>query len=158
VSSRILRACVVLAAASACAKAPAPAAPSPEPGVIVTSQGQTQAPINRNRDVITKEEMQGASMGSQSVLDVVTALRPNFLTVRGLHTVPVKDANGNQVVDEESGKVHASIDGNRVVALDELRSIQASTVVEIRFLNPSAAMQKFGGAAREGPVILVKTM
>ena len=34
----------------------------------------------------------------------------------------------------------------------------ASTVVEIRFLNPAAAMQKFGGSALEGPVILVKTM
>lgn len=152
-SSRILRACVVLAAASACAKAPAPAAPSPEPGVIVTSQGQTQAPAaGRNRDVITKEEMQGASMGSQSVYDVVTSLRPSFLTVRGIHAAPTAG------VDGESGKVHASIDGNRIVALDELRGIQASTVVEIRFLNPAAAMQKFGGAAREGPVILVKTM
>jgi hypothetical protein len=30
-------------------------------------------------------------------------------------------------------------------------------VVEIRFLTPSQAMQRFGGAAREGPVILVKT-
>lgn len=121
--------------------------------MIVTSQGQTQAPAtNRNRDVITKEELQGASTGSQSVYDVVLALRPNFLTVRGLHAIPVAG------VDGESGKVHASIDGNKIVAVDELRGIQASTVAEIRFLNPAAAMQKFGGAAREGPVILVKTM
>ena len=91
-------------------------------------------------------------MGSQNVLEVVQALRPSFLSVRGTHNVA--SAGG----DAESGKVHASIDGNKVVALDELRGIQASTIKEIRYLNPSAAMQKFGGGAREGPVILITTM
>ncbi len=30
-------------------------------------------------------------------------------------------------------------------------------MIEVRFLNPAQAMQKFGTAARSGPVILVTT-
>lgn len=149
-SSRFLSACVVLAVTSACAKAPE-TAPSPAgaPSGTIITDGQVVAPATpRNRDVITREEISGASMGSENVLEVVKALRPSFLTVRGSHALG----------GSESGTVHASIDGNRVTSLDELRSIQASTIAEIRFLNPSAAMQKFGGSALEGPVILVKTM
>jgi hypothetical protein len=53
--------------------------------------------------------------------------------------------------------VHASIDGTKIVSIEELAGITVSTVSEIRFLNPAQAMQRFGGAAREGPVILVTT-
>ena len=63
-----------------------------------------------------------------------------------------------EVVDQESGKVHASIDGNKIVPVEELAGIRAGTVVEVRFLSPAAAMQRFGGTSRQGPVILVKTM
>ncbi|CAN5914450.1 hypothetical protein BH11GEM1_BH11GEM1_00030 [soil metagenome] len=150
VSSRVLRACVLLAVAGACAKPPetTPTPATSPSGTIITDGQVVAAPGPRNRDVITREEINGASMGSQNVLEVVKALRPTFLTVRGAHSLG----------DSQIGAVHASIDGNRVVSLDELRSLQASTIAEIRFLNPSAAMQKFGGSALEGPVILVKTM
>ena len=149
-SSRILSACVLLAVAGACAKAPE-TAPSPAgspSGTIITEGQVAAATTTRNRDVITREDITSASMGSQNVLEVVKALRPSFLTVRGSHSI-----GGSEV-----GTVHASVDGNRVTSLDELRTIQASTIAEIRFLNPAAAMQKFGGSALEGPVILVKTM
>ena len=46
----------------------------------------------------------------------------------------------------------------KVVSVDELGGILASTVKEIRFLSPAAAHLKFGATAREGPVILVITM
>lgn len=119
----------------------------------MTEDAQPVTPEGRRaRDVITKEEMTRANVGSQSVIEVVTTLRPAFLNVRGLHNVAA--AGG----DPEAGKVHASIDGNKLISLDELRSVVASTVREIRYLNPSAAMQRFGGDAREGPVILVTTM
>jgi len=149
VSSRILlSASVLLAVAGACAKAPetTPAPAASPSGTIITEGQVAAAATTRNRDVITREEISDASMGSQNVLEVVKALRPSFLTVRGSHS-------GSQ-----AGTVHASIDGNRVTSLDELRTLQASTIAEIRFLNPAAAMQKFGGSAMEGPVILVKTM
>ena len=52
----------------------------------------------------------------------------------------------------------SSIDGSRIGPLDDLAKIRASTIKEIRYLNPVAAHQRFGGAAREGPVILVVSM
>lgn len=154
-SAKLLSACVLVATATACATS-APPPPSAAPG----EQSQPGA-VNRNRDLITHEDLQAPSMVGLSVLDAVRSLRPQFLTVRGSNTAAAKDKNdpnGAQLVDQEAGKPHASIDGNKVVALEELASIRASTVKEIRFLNPSAAHQKFGGQAREGPVILVIIM
>ncbi|MEP6990709.1 MAG: hypothetical protein ABJA80_07265 [bacterium] len=152
-SSRLLTACVIVAACAACAKTPTPETAPSQSGAIITSDAQAQAaPERRNRDVITQQEMRDAQVGSQSVLDVVTSLRPTFLTVRGTHNVAAVGG------DPEAGKVHASIDGNKVVGLDELRGLLASNVKEIRFLNPSAAMQRFGSNSHEGPVILVTTM
>ena len=126
---------------------------------VAAGGGATQASApTRNRDVITREELIAPSVSNLTVLDAVRSLRPHFLTVRGQNTVPAKDSEGKQLVDQESGKVHASIDGNKIVPVEELTGLRAGTVVEVRFLNPAAAMQRFGGSARQGPVILVKTM
>jgi hypothetical protein len=148
---------LALLAGSACASAP-----KTEPVTGATATQQSAAPTNRNRDVITRDELNKPSVVNMTVLDAVKSLRPQFLTVRGQNTVPAKSGNdpinGTQLVDQESGKVHASIDGNKVVPLEELGGIRAGAVVEVRFLSPAAAMQKFGGAARNGPVILVTTM
>jgi hypothetical protein len=141
---------IVAAALTACATH-APASPD-------GSRATVSASATRNRDIITREELSVPSVSSLTVLDAVKSLRPQFLTVRGLNTVPAKDNNGTQLVDQESGKVHVSIDGNKLVPVEELSGIRAGAVVEIRFLNPQAAMQKFGGTARQGPVILVRTM
>jgi hypothetical protein len=54
--------------------------------------------------------------------------------------------------------VHVSIDNGRILPLDELANIHVNSVIDIQFLNVATAMQKFGGAAREGPVILVRTI
>jgi hypothetical protein len=127
--------------------------PPPASGTAaLDSNTATSAPARANRDVITQEELSVSSISGLTVLEAVRMLRPRFLTVRGLTTVP------GQIPDEEAGKVHVSIDGNKIVALEELSGIRAGTVAEIRYLNAPAAMQKFGATAREGPVILVKTM
>lgn len=101
-----------------------------------------------NPSLITVEELRDPSLAGQSVLEVVRKLRPNFLSSRG-----VQSRNNPQ-----SGQVHASINGVGVVSVEELRSMVLAGVVEIRLLSAAAAMQRFGGAAQEGPVILVITM
>jgi hypothetical protein len=152
-SSKLLSAFVIVTAVSACAKSPTPETAASPSAAIMTADAQPGTPeARRERDLITKEEMTRANVGSQSVLDVVTNLRPAYLNVRGMHNVAA--AGG----DPEAGKVHASIDGNKLIAIEELRGVLAATVKEIRFLNPSAAMQRFGGSAHEGPVILVTTL
>ena len=133
---------MLLVATSACAGSSA----TPTPGA--TTPAQTQAPATRDRNVISLEELSDPGIRAQSVLDVVRSLRPHFLTERGK----------NSQSDTEAGKVHASVNGGRILPLEELGNMHANEALEIRYLNPAAAMQKFGGAAREGPVILVRTM
>jgi hypothetical protein len=108
----------------------------------------TSSGVRRDPNVIMADELSNASLAGLSVFEVVRRLRPNYLSSRG-----VQSRN-----NPESGRVHASINGVGVVSIDELRTMVAAGVVEIRFLSPAAAMQRFGGAAQEGPVILVRTM
>jgi hypothetical protein len=144
---------LVLAACAACSSGGS--ATRSEPGA--SPEVATSVAGRRDRNVITRDELADPAMSGRNVLEVVRLLRPQFLTVRGTHTVQDTATARRGVVDQEAGKVHASIDGAKIVAVDELAGLNASTVVEIRFLTPSQAMQRFGGAARQGPVILVKT-
>lgn len=134
---RILFVCGLLATASACA------AKNPSPG---TSEG-----TRRNRDVITQDDLAvDASLRAQTVLEVIRSLRPQFLNDRGSNTMTAQG-------DPEAGLVHASVDNGRIVPISELSSMHANEMIEIRYLNSAQAMQKFGSAARQGPVILVTT-
>jgi hypothetical protein len=145
---------LVLAACAACSSGGS--GTRSEPGAspeVATSVASGR----RDRNVITRDELADPSMSGRNVLEVVRLLRPQFLTVRGTHTLQDTATARRGVVDQEAGKVHASVDGSKIVSVDELAGLNASTVVEIRFLTPSQAMQRFGGAARQGPVILVKT-
>lgn len=158
-TTKTLCAGMLLVAASACAKSAQPAQPTPD----AAPAAQASAP--RNRDIITREELQAPNVISMSVLDAVRSLRPRFLTVRGLNQMPATDpkiaATGidpHPLNDGESGKVHSSIDGAKVGPLNDLTGIRASTVKEIRYLDVAAAHQKFGSSSFEGPVILVVTM
>jgi hypothetical protein len=150
-SKTFLGTCVVLAACAACSSGGAGKGAEP------AASPQTLASPRRDRNVISREELADPSISGRNVLEVVRSLRPQFLTVRGTHTLQDTATARRGVVDQDAGKVHASIDGSKIVSVEELAGLNASTVVEIRFLTPSQAMQRFGGAAREGPVILVKT-
>lgn len=124
------------------------AARAPSSGAAGDAPATSQSPARRDPMVIAMDELSDPALRGQSVLEVVRVLRPNFLSNRGIQSR----------VNPEAGRVHASINGIGVVSLDELRTMHLAGVVEIRFLNAAAAMQKFGGAAQEGPVILVRTM
>jgi hypothetical protein len=137
-SFRIVSTCV-LVAAIACGNPP-----------VVSSgaaAGVEPAPApNRDRNLITQAELSDPSIRAQSVLSVIRTMRPHFLVERGK----------NSHSDDEAGKVHVSVDNGRIVPLSELENIHAGTVQEIRYLDIAAAMRQFGGAAREGPVILIR--
>lgn len=104
---------------------------------------------HHDHNVIGSDELSDPTVRSLTVLEAVRTVRPTYLTARG---------GSQSLLDPEAGKVHASIDGISIVSIDELKNILVTGVTEIRFLNEAAAMQRFGGAARQGPVILVKTM
>jgi hypothetical protein len=160
--TKSLCACVLLAAATACAShTPPPQAAGAD------ATGTTQTATARNRDFISHEELQAPNVVSLTVLEAVRSLRPRFLINRGTNTVPAVDPkvvagplgyDPNPLNDGEAGRVHCSIDGNKVGPLDELDRIRAISVKEIRYLDVAAAHQKFGSSSHEGPVILVTTM
>ncbi|MEO5815462.1 MAG: hypothetical protein ABIT20_09310 [Gemmatimonadaceae bacterium] len=106
----------------------------------------------RNRDLITQEDLAAdASLRAQTVLEVIRTLRPQFLNDRGNNTMTAQG-------DPEAGLVHASIDNGRVVPISELNGMHGNEITEIRYLNAAQALQKFGPASRQGPVILVITV
>jgi len=142
----------LLLGAVACASGGAAGAPTTAAGAAPASMAG-QRP---DRNVITADELSSPSMNSLSVYEAIRNLRPNFFSNRGNQANQY--AGQNVMVDTESGRVHASIDGHAIVSVDELKSMLLHGVIEIRLLSPAAAMQKFGGAAKEGPVILVRTM
>lgn len=118
-------------------------------GGTPASSSSVQTPTTRrDRDVITRAELADPGMSALSVYEAIQSLRPNFLSRRGTQGL----------LSNESGRVLASIDGAAVIALEELKRLLVNGVVEIRLLSPAAAMQKFGGSAKQGAVILVSTM
>ncbi len=142
-SMKILSLCVLIAATSACA------ARTPVPG----ASDEGRVATTRNRDLITQQDLDAdPTLRAQSVLDVVRTLRPQFLNDRGTNSMQAAGLS-----DPEAGKVHVSVDAGRVVPLSDLSTMHANEVIEIRYLNVAQAMQRFGTAARQGPIILVMT-
>ncbi|HWJ13387.1 MAG TPA: hypothetical protein VNS10_06555 [Gemmatimonadaceae bacterium] len=139
---RMIVVCSAFAFTAACAGHGVPATADDGAGAV-------QSARTRDRSLITRDELsENPTMNAQSVLDAIRSLRPQFLTQRGK----------NSHSDDDAGKTHASIDGGRIVPLEELGNMHVASVLDIRFLDAAAAMQRFGGAAREGPVILVRTI
>lgn len=148
-SKNAIMTCVGLLTLAACASGGAVPAASSSPAA-------QPAAVRRDASVITKDELNGPSVRSLNVLEAIRVLRPNFLVNRGTQTI-VTDAN-RAVTDAESGQVHASIDDSGVLSVDDLKRIQAGAVLDIRLLSIAAAMQRFGATAKQGPVIVVRTM
>lgn len=139
----MLRVGLLAVATSACAaKAPVSGASDERPTTAT-----------RNRDLITQQDLDAdPALRAQTVIEVIRTLRPQFLNDHGTNTL-----QGAGLSDPEAGKVHVSIDNGRIVPLSELSGMHGGQMLEIRYLNVAQAMQKFGTAARQGPVILVIT-
>jgi hypothetical protein len=147
VSMKHFASCVFVVALAACAGK----APAPETGATPAQQDAA----GRNRDVITAAELSKPELGAQSLLSVIRSLRPTFLVNRGLQSYNCPKTTNDCSANPDQGAVHASVDNGRIVRVEELEGIHVATVQEVRYLNAATAMNKFGGAAFSGPVILV---
>ena len=155
-SPKALCVCLSLFALSAGATACASGGATPAATGAPSASAAAPSTVRRDASLITKSELNDPAVRSLNVLEAIRALRPNFLASRGTQTI-VNDAN-RAVTDAESGQVHASVDDSGVLPVEELRRIQAAAVLDIRLLSIAAAMQRFGSTARQGPVIVVRTM
>jgi hypothetical protein len=115
-------------------------------GVAPADGQQVSAPANRNRRVITAEEIEKAQ--ETNAFQVVEKLRPEFLVSmtrrhtlgRGASEQP--DLGYSQPGAQPTAAVF--VDGTEMGGVDELRQIQSITVEEIRYLSGSDAQTKYG--------------
>jgi hypothetical protein len=139
---------IVLVTASACASGGGAGAG--------TSSGAPQR-VRGDRNLITHEELSAPELRAESVLDAIRSLRPQFLSQRGVQSFSCGSSTADCQTNGDAGNVHASIDNGRILPIQELANMHVNSVIEIQFLPTASAMQKFGTAALEGPVILVRT-
>jgi hypothetical protein len=112
------------------------------------------ARTNRDRNLISQVEIEAnPSLKASSALDLIRSLRPQYFSDRGVQSIQ----SGAAPVDPEMGMVHASINGGRIVSVNELAELHGNELLEVRYLSSGQAMQRFGSAARSGPIILVTT-
>jgi hypothetical protein len=107
--------------------------------------GARQSGEAGNRNVVTADELSG--MSELSAHDVLSRIRPEFLRSRGARSLRGAPAEEYPVV---------YMDHTRLGSIDALRSIRASTIREIRYLNGADATTRYGTGHGAG-VILVTT-
>lgn len=107
---------------------------------------ETAAGQKRQRDVITREELENSVHRERDLHRAIQALRPHFLAPpRGNRTM------GNAV----TAPVQLYVNGVHQGDLETLRVIPVAEVEEVRYLEPSKAQVEFG-PKNSGGVVLVK--
>lgn len=102
------------------------------------------ARAQKNRDVISREDIDNSALKDQDIYAVIRSLRPHFFAApRGVRSM------GNSV-----SKMGLWVDGVHESDVNTLKNILASTVLEVRYLDPSRAENEYGTAASGGAVIV----
>ncbi len=105
------------------------------------------APAPRTQDVITYAEFSDPSIGDLDALSIIKRLRPAYLATRG---------GAGMSVNTPVAGMHVTIGGGPLQPITALTSIRANEMLEIRYLNATAAAQAYGSAAGAAAVIIIK--
>jgi len=98
----------------------------------------------KSRDIITREEIDASAQKEQDIFAVIRGLRPHFLAPpRGVRTL------GNS-----SMRMSLYVDGTRETDFNALKNIMASTVLEVRYLDPTQSESEYGTVASGGAVVV----
>ena len=99
----------------------------------------------KSRDVITQEEIEKSGQKDQDLLAAIRSLRPHFLEgPRGVRTMG-------------SGMIYplvVVVDGRKVTGLDDLVTILAKDVKEVRYLDPNRSQNEYGTNANGGALVI----
>ena len=141
---RISTPLILSAAALLCACSAATPSPSPAPG-----PAQSAAPADSaggrartNRDVLTEQEILAANVTTHA-LDAVQRLRPQWLRIRGSATVPENDG---------TLAIQAWLNGRHLGDVQTLRDIPVGQIIELRWLDPITARNRYGPGNSRGVV------
>jgi hypothetical protein len=97
--------------------------------------------------VISRAELQDPTIAGTDAMTAIRQLRPAFFRTRG----PQSFSNAT------AGLTQISQDFGPLQPVDNLKGIDARTLVEVRFLNAVEAQTRFGINANGGPVIVLLT-
>jgi hypothetical protein len=113
--------------------------------MLVPDQALAQ---KKDRNTITREEIENSPQKNQDILQVIRSLRPHFLAPpRGTRTLGFTAPFPTAVY----------VNGTKAGELDVLKYLMAADVMEVRYLEPAKAIEEFG-QDHNGGVVLVKRM
>ena len=103
-------------------------------------------PQKQLRDVLTRNEIMSSTATELDLYQAIRSLRPNFLSGRPGVRSPVSAASMPTAV---------FVDRVRQAGFESLRTLPASVVEEVRYLDPTASQNEFGPSV-SGGALLVK--
>ena len=105
----------------------------------------TPPPPPRQHELLTREEILRSTAQQGDLLQAIHSLRPEFLAVpRGVYSRSSPAA----------APIVVYVDRIRQSGVQSLRSISASKVAEVRYLEPTAALNEFGPVAAGGALVV----
>jgi len=100
----------------------------------------------RNRSVLTMEEIQAARAPGRNAHDLISQLRPEYMRTRGVTSMRTPEPSTATVY----------VDGMRYGELESLKSLPATQVIRVEYINAADATTRFG-TDHVGGAILVST-
>ena len=141
-------------------------------GAVTIAPGGAAAqdkPKSKDRNLITREEIEASSKKDGDIYQLIRALRPHFLNApRGVRSMgmtgtSVSGAGRGQTMETRTGGASAAptplvyLNGLRGGELESLKQIMAMDVREVRYYEPAKAEDEFG-PGHDGGVVAVVMM
>ena len=108
---------------------------------VACTHGAARSQPTSDANVITRAEMERSEYAS--LYEVVQALRGRWLRSRGPNTIL-----GRQT------EVQVMVDDMRLGGVNTLRSLTRDNVVQIAFVDPVTAAQRWGGRYAQGTIVV----
>ena len=109
------------------------------------SVGARATPRQPERNILRRDEILASSYRDLDLYQTLRALRPNFL-----EAPPAPRSRGSTA----STPTAVYIERMRQIGLQALRTLRASDVDEVRYLDPTASQNELGPAASGGALIV----
>lgn len=134
---------------------------------VLRGQGALGRPgLPTGRDHLGADELQG--LGIDNVYDAVSALRPEWLRIRGARSLaagldPVRvegtgagvQVSGSTPLISEVGTIQVYVDGVSFGGLETLNSINMLTVRDLYFLDAAEATLRWGEGNPHGAILVI---
>lgn len=135
---------VLLVIAASCAKASAPGSTGGTPSGQAVSSTQPRA--KKDPNLITLAELRDPVIVPMDAEMAIRQLRPAFFRYLGPTSF-----------DGSGGRVQISVDYGPLQPITQLKTMSANSFIEIRYLDPNNATNRFGINANAGPAIVLLT-